>query len=285
MGEALAKACVANRAGDKLAYADAEAEMTTAYPTNGAKNSWRYLLLGDPEMTVRRDYTPIRIDYPPTGWIPKGPFDIELIFEDEKGEPIEEGLVSAWKEGSSGEGGLDAGDEVFVNDYTDAGGLAQLSFDTQSEGILHIVARDLVGNQDTLELPIGCGALPYGENLGGPNVLLLEHEDGYQPGDVIETSISGDFAPGAPVLIGYSTSKASLPLFGGTALIDPGSLIKFQLRVPDANGEAQDVIAIPALGVIGSMSMYIQAFSPDAKQPGGWAMSNGLEISFCPIDG
>lgn len=262
-----------------VAIADAEAEMTTFSPTSGARNSWRYLLLGDPEMTVRRDYTPVRIDPPGGGPIPNGPFDLDILFEDEFGNPIEEGLVSAWK---SAPGGLD---DVFINDYTDSSGLATLALDAKFEGLLHLVARDCVGNQAKLDLPVGCGPIAFGENLGGPNNLLLEHAEGLQPGDTVRTAISGGFAPGTPVLIAYATGQSQVPLLGGTVLIDPSKILQFQTTFAGPDGIAEGAIAVPPVPSIGSVSLFMQAFSPSGNEPGGWTLSNGLELSFCPIQG
>lgn len=134
------------------AIRSAEYEMGAA---EGTDNAWMYLLLGDPDMKIRRNAPPawtlIVPELIPTCTI--GPCDLEIQVYDQFERPLERVLVSAWKP-SAGK----AGDDVFVNGYTDGGGQVVLPVEPDSEGTLDLVVRDLDGNVFTFGIPVRSGA-------------------------------------------------------------------------------------------------------------------------------
>lgn len=262
------------------AIADAEAEMTLDSPTYGAKNSWRYLLLGDPEMTVRRGYPEIAID-PPGGFDP-GPGLIDIYVEDLFGDPVEQALVALWKPGPGG------GDDVFANKYTDANGLAQIVIDATIAGVLQVTARDCDGNEAVAQVPVGCGPVSYGDGLGAANVFEVQHVSGLAPGDSVVYAVDETgyvVEPGTPVIFVFSAGQAQFPLFGGTGLIDPAKIVQVQADPFGPDIVAQTSIAIPPVKGLEGKTMFVQAFHPSSLHPGGFAMSNGSALTFCPIGG
>lgn len=127
----------------------AESRMATL---EGSDNAWMYLLLGDPEMKIRR-YSPPQwtLVYPEQVPVcPAGGCQLEIQVYGEQGLPLENVIVSAWKPPAQGE----KSDDVLVNRYTDAGGQASLPVAPTSEGVLRIVARDVEGNSFVQEIPV-----------------------------------------------------------------------------------------------------------------------------------
>jgi hypothetical protein len=109
-------------------------------------NAWMYLLLGDPEMTIRRRapgrmtmVLPERVslcDSPPCY------LDVKMM--DELGRPIPELIVSAWMPTPAPKK-ASTDDEVFSNRYSDPDGKAHLPAEPQSEGWILVTARDDFG--------------------------------------------------------------------------------------------------------------------------------------------
>jgi len=84
----------------------------------------------------------------------------------------------------------------------------------------------------------------------------------------------------APGFIGYSTSQASLPLFGGTVLINPAGLgAAFLPVVASAGGTTSSTFPIPGgnPALIG-LHLYFQYGFLDAGAPQGVSMSAGLDV-------
>jgi len=108
---------------------------------SGSSNAWMYLLLGDPDMHIRRrnpkslvleGLEEILACRPPCG--------LFLTVVDEVGNPVPEALVGLWKPGPHG------GDGVFVNRYADAQGQVTLEVPLASPGTLYYSAEDGEGN-------------------------------------------------------------------------------------------------------------------------------------------
>ena len=90
------------------------------------------------------------------------------------------------------------------------------------------------------------------------------------PGLVKENWLTAPIA-GAP---------AALPLFGGTLLLDPGSLI---LSLPAAVSAGAATVSLPVPGTLPpGLEVRAQAFAPDPAVPGFVALSNGLHLALCP---
>jgi len=123
----------------------------------GKDNSWLYLLLGDPEMAIRR--------LMPGGMTMAAPQTTEICTAppcwlvinvmDDEGHPLPELIVSAWKpsppppEGGSQTWGRlleqSSEDEVLSNRYSDDNGAVHLPVEPATEGIILITARDDLG--------------------------------------------------------------------------------------------------------------------------------------------
>lgn len=87
-------------------------------------------------------------------------------------------------------------------------------------------------------------------------------------------------AGGAPGFLGYSTSPASLPLFGGTVLINPAGVgADFLAVVASGGGSTSTGLPIPGgnPALIG-VHIYFQYGFLDAGGPQGVSMSAGLDV-------
>jgi hypothetical protein len=139
--------------GHAQAICAAENQMVSAYDGD---NAWMYLLLGDPEMKIKRvgalDWTvimPEAIQVCPDGC----GMTVEVF--DPEGQAVQTALVSAWKRTNNGK--LASGDEVFTNTYTDAQGAADLLVTPSTEGTIEVVVRDLDGNAYVGSVPVMTG--------------------------------------------------------------------------------------------------------------------------------
>ena len=129
----------------------AEAQMAAL---SGSDNAWMYLLLGDPDMDIRRR-NPISISiWKPYIWriCKLGNCMLELIVSDAYGNPIPDARVALWKED-----GTDQTDgEVFTNGYTDTDGRILLEAPAQTEGEISFSVRvdGLDGMNTTGVIPV-----------------------------------------------------------------------------------------------------------------------------------
>src|SRR5262249_52328530 len=83
-------------------------------------------------------------------------------------------------------------------------------------------------------LPEGCGWEPYGPRAGGANTLALSSSTPPGLGMPIEVRATGaaGASPGV-VIVGFG--PASLPLLGGTLLVEPSTMVMLQVGF-DATG-------------------------------------------------
>jgi len=139
--------------GHAQAISAAEDQMVAA---NEEDNAWMYMLLGDPEMKIKRlgalDWAvimPEALQVCPDGC------GLTVEVYDREGLAVKEALVSVWKRANNGK--LASGDEVFTNTYTDAGGAASLSVSPSTEGEMEVVVRDLDGNVFVGSVPVIAG--------------------------------------------------------------------------------------------------------------------------------
>lgn len=107
----------------------------------GADNAWMYLLLGDPQMKIRRrNPHSFKIDIPVAYKPCYGPgcfLNVSIL--DEIGNPAPFVKVAAWK-------GLGNKDEILANRYTDRGGKAQIPVSGITAGTLMVSVEDDAGN-------------------------------------------------------------------------------------------------------------------------------------------
>ena len=115
----------------------------------GSSNAWMYLLLGDPDMQIRRrnDLT-MRVTPPDYAFPCKGPncwFNIGVT--DKFGNPLPGVRVAVWKGGK-------LGDEVWTNRYTDKSGIASLLINAETPGTLYYSVKDDLGNTAVGKIPV-----------------------------------------------------------------------------------------------------------------------------------
>lgn len=127
------------------ALAWAEKKMAAS---DGPDNAWMYLLLGDPDMQIRREgliqEVPWLVSTTEIGTCPGGSCFFEVVVEDLSGVPLPDVLVGAWK--PLGAGITGDGDDVFANRYTDADGRAMIPASPSTEGWLYYAVEDELGN-------------------------------------------------------------------------------------------------------------------------------------------
>jgi hypothetical protein len=146
----------------------AEAQMSSLVDDN---NAWMYLLLGDPDMDVRRRNPGVIRVQRPEVQTTCGPFGCILNFQvfDEFDNVIPNALISLWKDDPYGQ----SNGEVFTNGYTDSGGNLQLIANAQTEGEIRFSVR-VDGEsiqQNTGAIPVIASAVPL-LNPFGLTILL-----------------------------------------------------------------------------------------------------------------
>lgn len=125
-----------------------------------------------------------------------------------------------------------------------------------------------------------CGFVVYGAGASAANVIALDGAGSPAVGASFTVTASPSFAPGA--FLAISALAADFPLLGGQVLVDPGVQL-FPLNfAPLVGGSSTWNLAVPPVPAHAGLTVFAQAFALDATQAGGYAMSNGLEITVCP---
>ena len=141
----------------------AEAQMASLV---GDSNAWMYLLLGDPDMDVRRR-NPMNFEVMrPQNVNICSSLDCLLEFQvlDDVGNPVPDALIGLWKEGPSGGGD----GEVFVNGYTDSQGIVRLEASASTVGEIQFSVRIEGGNstQTTGVIAVLAAPVPLSNEFG-----------------------------------------------------------------------------------------------------------------------
>lgn len=147
----------------------------------GSDNSWMYLLLGDPEMRIRRESPPEWTLILPEQLPPCTGCQLELQVLDGEGLPVFQAIASAWKPAGAQGGALArsaaAAPDVQANRYTDAQGQAAIPVSPDSDGEILVTVRDFQGQLVQGVVPVASGTSAPGPGLAGlslqarPNVL------------------------------------------------------------------------------------------------------------------
>jgi hypothetical protein len=134
----------------------------------GPENAWMYLLLGDPDMQIRRR-APLNlaVDAPlQVGTCTEPPCGVNITVLDYQGQPVPGALVAIFKPNESGAGemALLGGEEVFDNRYTDANGEATIPASPTTPGQIQYSVQDEAGNVavGTIEVTTGSVAVDRG---------------------------------------------------------------------------------------------------------------------------
>ncbi len=124
-----------------------------------------------------------------------------------------------------------------------------------------------------------CGYAQYGIGVSPTNDRDLSGNGLPQIGGQIDLFVAD--TTGAPVFLAASFASGAIPFFGGVVLIDvPGYFANFSM-FPVAGG-ARSLFPIPNDPAFVGNALYFQAILPDFSKPEGLALSNGLEMIFCP---
>ena len=122
-----------------------------------------------------------------------------------------------------------------------------------------------------------CGVSEYSAGAGPANTLSLAAIGDAQPGSTL------DIAPTQVPETGWwclsSLAPASDPGFGGVVLVDLSQPLFPSEFHTGVDGLTLD---IPSDPILAGFDMYFQALAPDATQPGGYSLSNGIRVEVCP---
>ncbi|MDF1800616.1 MAG: integrin [Planctomycetota bacterium] len=130
------------------------------------------------------------------------------------------------------------------------------------------------------DLAAPCGSVRYGvfDSVNSADLYSFDQPTSPSP---IKLRMSGFRNAGTALLV-FAPAAASVPNFlGGTLYIDLATFSSSALfPTPIAGGSGQLNLSVPP-GAGGAL-VYLQAAMLDATKPGGWAFTNGLELSVCP---
>ncbi len=122
-----------------------------------------------------------------------------------------------------------------------------------------------------------CGITEYGAGASAVNTLELTA--------VGDPALGGsvDLAPKSVPETGWwcvsSRAEAGEPLLGGIGLVD---LTEPVFGAEFKSGTDAFTVPMPVDPVLTGVAVYFQALAPDATQPMGFALSNGVRIEICP---
>jgi hypothetical protein len=125
-----------------------------------------------------------------------------------------------------------------------------------------------------------CYYEPYGLSAGGANIMTLDSPSTVSIGSTHEYHLSGGQVFGFGGFLA-NLSSTSIPLFGGTLLVDLDGIISLPL-VLGITGEWNTQVNFAANPSLLGLSLHLQAWAMHALQPQGIAFSNGLRGTFCP---
>jgi hypothetical protein len=257
--------------GQAIAWAEQHVE--SIWP--GHKNTWAYLLLGDPSMTVRRD-VPYAITATVTDTITPcedSGCGQSVAFQalGEAGEPLVGALVTLYKPS------FDPGepDEVHVTRYTDGNGLASLPVDLWTPGPMSWSVQDGLGNVAAGQIAVTMGAAweDLGGGVPGSNGPLELVGVGTLQGGTPVTSILRYAVPDSVATLVLGLSALHAPFKGGIWVPALDVLIPGIPTGPDG------VINLPTTWPMGfppGFSFYEQYWMADPGAPNGFAGSNAI---------
>jgi hypothetical protein len=258
------------------AHAIGVAEELTAMAFPGTKNPWAYLLLGDPSMKIRRD-VPAMISISSLGSIapcvvPGCQVNYMVTAKAVTGAPAAGALVSLWK--ASAIPGLP--DEILVNRYANADGVATLPISPLTPGALYVSVQDDDGNlsqkQVTVLMDDSWTDLGHGlpGTLGSPKLVGLGP---LTPGS-IANSVLTNVVPNslATLVMGFSAINA--PFKGGTWVPQPNVVVAGLSTGP--LGSIQLPAVWPA-GVPSGLEFFVQYWMHDPAGIKGYAASNAIK--------
>ncbi len=124
-----------------------------------------------------------------------------------------------------------------------------------------------------------CALIPYGDGLGGANTGELSCSVQPTLGATMPFFVK-NIPPYLPGLVMISVNQASIPLFGGTVLVDfsnPAVNLPFSSNFL---GTAAALLGVPIAPALVGLSAFAQGGVVSAGT-GTWTFTNGLEMTFC----
>lgn len=125
-----------------------------------------------------------------------------------------------------------------------------------------------------------CGLTVYGVGAAPANLIALTGAGSPAVGTSFTLHAAPSFAPGG--FLAIAAGQADFPLLGGQALINPATQL-FPLKfAPLVGGTSTWNLSVPANPAFAGLAVFAQAFAVDPSQLGGYALSNGMQITICP---
>lgn len=125
----------------------------------------------------------------------------------------------------------------------------------------------------------GCGWIPYGEGLGGSNLMQLTSVTPAGLGLPVLLRISGGKASSTGFL-GLALAPTSFPVQSGTLLLDPGSLTLISMNFA-ADGTWDVISTLPPQPALAGVEVWFQAIAFGQWNPWPVRFSNGLQLKLC----
>lgn len=129
----------------------------------------------------------------------------------------------------------------------------------------------------------GGGPMPfmvYGTGASPANYMSISGAGSTQPGGAFTVTTTGVTQSG--VILIFSLNQVNTPAFGAVMLADYFNQVIPQVFVPAAGGVAVYNGVVPNNpGLIG-LQVYMQSGISDASQPGGFGLSDGLQLTVFP---
>ena len=150
-----------------------------------------------------------------------------------------------------------------------------------------VAAEDTSGNLSAWSAPAstttgagGCGSAAYDLGASPVNTIVLGAFGNPAVGGVFDVEAVG--VPGFGGFLGVSLGRTNLPLLGGAVLVDPLALVLPLQFKATLTGDATWPLAVPNDAAYAGLKVHAQVFALDVVQPGGYSLSNGLELTVCP---
>ncbi|MBM3976677.1 MAG: hypothetical protein FJ299_06770 [Planctomycetes bacterium] len=122
------------------------------------------------------------------------------------------------------------------------------------------------------------GPVQYGSGLAGTNgVPNISWTGPWTMGSSQFALTVSSVKPVSPGILAYSAAPSSIPLFGGTLLIDLTSPTLMNVA-SNAGGNVTKPLAIPNLLALVGVHVYFQAGFLDAAAPQGISLTRGLDV-------
>ena len=125
-----------------------------------------------------------------------------------------------------------------------------------------------------------CGFSQYGLAASPANYMDLSGSGPGAVGSTVTLTTTNAVAPSVFQVI--SGAQTSLPLFGGVVLVDFAQQLLPLSTGPVTGGTSVWNITAPASPSYAGLPVYFQTAAVDGAQPGGFGMSNGVELVLCP---